>query len=205
MKEQNIITDVSKMTKDELIGVALNLDTGCTANVNFTFTGTTFSLFQSRRSNYVTLNSAGIVSGDHMKIQAADDAHDLLVLFYGIVAEQVNVQAVHNLLKLKSSGGILTEEGDALGVLPKAVIEGSESKVSEEILITITTYEKAIGTMVYWKDLTAGTPMESDFFAQKRFIHLDGLIKDHHYEIWVAHKGSVRKVILSESTKCWCN
>jgi len=205
MKNQDIIEDVSELSIPKVILAANNLSTGCGAvGSPFTFSGTTFSYFQGKATDYPILYSAGQTSGDHVKIQLAEDCRLLLVIAYGVVAAQVNVQAVHDLVKLKSSGGILTEVGGPLGILPQTVIFDTTSTIPEEILIEVVTYDKSIGTMVYWTDLTAGTPQQSEFFAQKHFIHLDGLIIDHQYELQVAHKGSVRKVILSAPRKCWC-
>ncbi len=204
MKNFNIIEDISHFKIAEIMDATRNLSQGCATGGVFTFTGSTFTNFQGKTTDYPIKYSDGQISGDHVKVQLAEDIRILLIVGYGVVAAQVNAQAVHDLVKLKGSGGILTEEGSALGILPKAVIYGMEAKIPAEITIELVTYDKSIGTMVFWKDLTAGTPQESEFFAQKHFIHLDALIPDHQYEITVAHKGSVRKIILSEPQKCWC-
>ena len=205
MKNQNIIEDISGLTIPEIIEAARNLSNGCGAvGSPFTFTGTTFTYFQGKATDYPGLYSDGQISGDHVKIQLAEDCRLLLIIAYGVVAAQVNIQAAHDLVKLKGSGGILTELGGPLGILKQAVILGTTSTVPDEIIIELDTLEKSVGTMVYWTDLTAGTPQQSEFFAQKHFIHLDGLIIDHQYELQVAHKGTVRKVILSAPQKCWC-
>ncbi len=204
MKNQDIITDATHMTKVDFKTYGLNLLTGCAStNSNFTFPGTIYTLYVSRYNAWVLKNSEGEVTGDHVIIQTADDNLLLAKASYSLVATSVNSQSSHDLIKLKSSGGILTSEGGALGVLPKALIKSVTSSVVEEATISIETYDKSVGTMVYWTDLTASTPQQNEFFAQKHIIHLDGLISGHQYEIIVAHKGSVRKVILSNPVKIY--
>lgn len=202
MGDQNILTDATGFSKDELKTNAQNLVTGCVAtNTNFTFSDGSYDLLVTRNGDWVDKNSKGEVSGDHVLIQKANDAEILLIASYKDITEQVNKQANHDLVKLKSSGGILTDEGGPLGVLKQAVIVSVTSTIAEEILITLLTYEQSVGTMVYWRDLTANTPQDKDFFAQKKNIILDGLISGHQYEIIVAHKGVVRKVITSNPVK----
>ncbi len=204
MNTLDILTDASTWNKEELKTNGLNLINGSnpTDNTNFTFSGTTYTLLVSRYNTWVSLNSAGEISGDHVKIQLADDAQILVIASYKSVADQVNTQAAHDRAKLLSSGGILTEEGTPLGVLPQAVISKITSSIPGQAEINIITYEKSIGTMVYWKDLTDRTE-DKDFFAQKHIITLDGLISGHQYEITVAHKGTVRQVILSNPVKIY--
>ena len=203
MEQLNILTDASNWNKEELTRYGQNLITGCgPTNTNFTFSGTTYTLLTSRYPSWISLNSEGEISGDHIKIQEAEDARILVVASYKAVADQVNTQAAGNRAKLLSSGGILTEEPTALGVLPQAVIVKISCIIPGEINIELVTYEKSIGTMVYWKDLSTGIS-DKDFFAQKHIILLNGLISGHQYEITVAHKGSVRQVITSVPVKIY--
>ena len=202
MNNQNIITDATGFTKAELQTNGKNLVTGCNpGNPNFTFSGTSYALLQSRYDEWSKVNSAAEVSGDHVEVQQALDLQILLESSYKDIAGQVNVQAIHDLAKLKSSGGILTSDGGTLGVLKQAVIVSITATSPGEVLITLITYDQSIGTIITWKDLTAGTTMEHEFFAQKKNITLDGLISGHQYEITAAHKGSVRKVIQSNPVK----
>ena len=202
MNQQNILTDATGFTKPELQTNSLNLITGCNpGNPNFTFSGTSYPLFQSRHDEWVKVNSAAEVSGDHVQVQQALDLQVLLESSYKDIAGQVNVQANHNLAMLKSSGGVLTSDGGSLGVLKQAVITGVTSTIAGEIVIGLIAYEASTGTIITWRDLTANTAMEHEFFAQKKNILLDGLISTHQYEITAAHKGVVRKVVPSNPVK----
>ncbi len=203
MTQLDIATDASGWNKDDLKRNAQNLVTGCVpTNTNFTFSGTSYTLLTSRFGTWVTKNSAAEISGDHIKVQEAEDARILLVESYRDIASQVNVQAAHDKSKLLSSGGVLTADASPLGVLPQAVIAKVVSTIPGEASITIITFEKSIGTMVYWKDLTTGIS-DKDFFAQKHIILVDGLVSGHQYEFTVAHKGSVRQVIQSVPYKVY--
>ncbi len=201
---QNIIIDITKLSLSERLNAASNLDEGCTGNTNFGFAGTTFTDFHSRRTSYVTKEAKAKRTGDHNDIQIANDAGDLMDLSYKLVAEQVNFQAGHDVIKLRSSGGILTSEGATVGVLPKAVINDTDSKIPNEIIITVVTNEHALGTQVFWRDKTANGLWEHEFFAQLHTIHLTLLVSGHDYEIMVAHKGTVRQVIQSDMTTQHC-
>ena len=199
---QNILTDASGWKKPDLKTNAQNLVTGCgPSNTNFTFDGTSYPDFSNRNSKWVAKDSEADVSGDHVLVQEAKDLGILVVASYKEIAEQVNSQSAHDLAKLKSSGGILTSEGGSLGVLKQAVITGITSTIAGEIVISLIAYEASVGTIITWKDLTAGTAMEHEFFAQKKNILLDGLISTHQYEITAAHKGVVRKVVPSNPVK----
>ena len=202
MNQQNIITDATSFTKPELQTNAQNLVTGCApSNTNFTFSGTSYGDLSNRTGKWISTNSAAEVSGDHVQVQEAKDLSILVEASYKEIAEQVNTQSNHNLAMLKSSGGILTSEGGTLGVLKQAVITGITSTIAGEVVISLITMEQSVGTIISWKDLTAGTAMEHEFFAQKKNILLDGLISTHQYEITAAHKGVVRKVVPSNPVK----
>jgi hypothetical protein len=204
MKKPNILTDPSTWNKKEFNSYGTNLLLGCaSSNTNFTFIGSTYSLYKTRFNKWVSTNSEGEVSGNKKLIQIADDNLELAKASYKLVAKSVNSQSANNLIKLKSSGGVLNSEGTALGVLPQGYIKKITTSIVGEATITLKTFKKSIGTIVYWRDLTADTIMEHEFFAQKHIIHLDGLISGHRYEIWIAYKGSVRKVIKSQSVKIY--
>ena len=200
----DILTDVDGYSKPDFNTAGQNLVTGCAVtNTNFAFTGTTYPDYKSSFLNWVGLNSTAEVSGDHIDVDKADNAEILAKANYKIIAKQVNLQAAHDRTKLLSSGGILTSDGGALGILPQAVIKKITSEIAEEIRIEVITFDKSVGTIVTWKDLTANTPLEHEFFAQKHIIILDGLISGHQYEITAAHKGTVRKVLFSNPVKIY--
>ncbi len=200
----DILTDATNWSKPDFNTHGLNLKTGCVAtNTNFTFTGTTYADYKGSFDDWVTKNSTAEISGDHEEIQLANNAEILAKANYKIIANQVNLQANHDRVKLLSSGGVLTTDAGKLGVLKQAVITGITSTIAGEINIEILTYDKATGTIITWKDLTAGTVMEHEFFAQKHIILLDALISGHQYEITAAHKGTVRKVIFSNPVKIY--
>jgi len=202
MNQPDIITDATNWNKDDFKTNGQNLVTGCApANPNFAFSGTTYNDFKTSFNDWVTRNSEGEISGDHSIIDDADNKEITAKANYKIIAKQVNTQAAHDKGKLLSSGGVLVEDGGALGVLKQAVIVSAKSNNSGEIDVTLLTYDKSVGTILTWTDLTAGTVMEHEFFAQKHIITLDGLISGHQYEITAAHKGTVRKVIPSNSVK----
>ena len=204
MKQPDILTDATDWSKDDFKTNGQNLVTGCgPANTNFTFTGTTYNDLKVNFNAWVTRNSEGEVSGDHVIIDEADNMEITAKGNYKIIAKQVNTQAAHDRGKLLSSGGVLVEDGGALGVLKQAVIVSVKSENAEEIEITLLTYDKSVGTIITWKDLTAGTVMEHEFFAQKHIIVLDGLISGHQYEITVAYKGTVRQVRKSNPVKVY--
>ena len=203
MTKLDIITDVTNESKADFQTAGQNLVTGCAVtNTNFTFTGTTYADFKTSFETWVRLNSEGEISGDHIIIDNADNAEITAKANYKIIANQVNLQANHDRAKLLSSGGILTSEGGALGVLPQAVIKKVSSENPEEIRIELITFDKSVGTIVTWKDLTVSDSiMEHEFFAQKHIITFDGFISGHQYEITAGHKGTVRKVLFSNSVK----
>lgn len=204
MNNQDILTDATDWNKADWNTNGLNLVNGCVPeNTNFTFTGATYDDFATDFADWVKKNSKAERTGDHQDVQLAENAEIRSKGGYKIVAKQVNVQSAHDLVKLKSSGGVLTAEKAAHGILKQAVIVSVVSTIANEILITLITLDISIGTMVFWTDLTAGTPQEKDFFAQKKNIVLDGLISGHQYEIIVAHKGVVRKIITSNPVKVW--
>ena len=202
MKKPNILTDASTWNKKDFIKNGGNLALGCApSNTHFTFTGTVFTLFVSQFNTWVSTNSKGKVTGNRELIEIADGNLLLAKASYRTLTKEVNKQAAHNLEKLKSSGGVLTSDGSALGILKRALIKKITAINEGEAIIKIRTLKQSVGTIVMWKDLTANTIMEHEFFAQKHIIILDGLISGHQYEISVAHKGSVRKVIFSHPVK----
>ena len=204
MKKPNILTGPSTWNKDDFKKNGQNLLLGCApANTFFTFTGTTYTLYLSRFNLWVSTNSTGEVSGNRELIQKAADNLILAKESYKTLAKEVNKQAANDLTKLKSSGGVLTDYNGVLGVLKKALIKKITSENKGEAKITLISFKQSIGTIVKWRDLTADTIIEHEFFAQKHIILLDGLISGHLYEIWAAHKGSVRKIILSDSVKIY--
>jgi len=199
MKNLDIHIDSTHWDKGDMVLRGLNLKTGCgPLNLNFFFTGTTKGTYDTRYDNWVKLNSAAEISGATQDILDAEDARILLDISYAIIANQVNLQAAHDKSKLVSSGGILTSDNVSLGILPQATLKGATSTVAEEIIVNLVTLNVAIGTIVRLQDLTDTTaPVVDEFFAQKHLIYIDGLISGHRYRVWVAHKGSVRKVIFS--------
>ena len=204
MKRNDILTDASTWTKEDFDKHGRSLVAGCAStNPNFNFSGTSYTDYKTSFENWVDLNTKAEISGDKVKIEKAGKEENAAKANYKIIAKQVNVQAGHNKAKLQSSGGVLIADGAKLGILKQAVIKKITSKVVNQIEIVIFTYSKSVGTVICWKDLTAGTPAEYEFFAQKHIIILDELISGHQYEIMVAHKGSVRKVLYSHSVKIW--
>ena len=204
MTQPDILTDASDWNKDDFKTNGLNLKTGCAVtNTNFTFTGATYTDFVTSYDSWVTKNSEAEISHDTIEISEAENLEILAKANYKIISKQVNTQANHDILKLKSSGGVLVSEGGKLGILKQAVIVGITATIPGEISIELIIYDKSAGTVITWRDLTANTVMEHEFFAQKHFIVLDELISGHQYEITAAHKGTVRKVIFSNPVKVY--
>jgi len=204
MTPLDILTDATNWNKDDFKTNGQNLVTGCVpANTNFTFSGTTYNDLKVSFNAWVARNSEGEVSGDHIIIDDADNMEITAKANYKIIAKQVNTQAAHDKGKLLSSGGVMVSDGASLGVLKQAVITDVSSNIAGEAVITILTFDKSVGTIITWTDLTAGTVMEHEFFAQKHLITLDGLISGHQYEITAAHKGTVRKVVPSNPVKVY--
>lgn len=182
MKAQNIKTYFGKYSIPDLFLLSSKMVAKCFPNINFDFSGTSFGDFKTAQQNW-----ANAVMHD---LDTAPGLRKIMEPLMSVVAVQVNMQAGHNVVILKSSGGDLTSEGGTIGVFGKVVVDSSVAgEVTGTIVSTLQTEAKALGVMVYLTNLKTNAS-KSWFTTEKHIVTISSLDPGTEYELQFAWVGT---------------
>jgi len=182
MKAQNIISYFGGLTIADLLLLSGKMNAQCLPNTNFTFSGTTFTDFRTAQGDYSNALFHGLDTAPSLRIA--------MLPLMSVVAVQVNVQAAHDVLKLKSSGGDLTSVGGTIGIFDKVVINSIVAgEVTGTLVANLETEEKALGTLVYLVNLKT-LEAKSWFTSEKHIITVSSLAPGTEYSLAFAWVGT---------------
>jgi hypothetical protein len=182
MKPLNIKAYFGKYTIPDLFLLSKRMAVRCTGNLNFTFVTTSLTDYVTAQGNWENAIIHGLDTAPGLRI--------IMEKFMGPVAVQVNFQAGHDKTKLQSSGGDLTSEGGTIGVFGKVVVDSSVAgEVTGTIVSTLQVEEKAMGVMVYLKNLKSQVA-KAWFSSEKHIVIISNLDPGTEYELQFAWVGT---------------
>jgi len=201
MSKPSVITDYSKVTDSELDSFAEAVYAALNPNPSFTWEGTIMQDFSAATEVYrLRLNRS--LNGSASDTTAKNVSRAVLLDMLRTMALEVNLQANEDIVKLQSSGFMLSKTRSRVGVLPKPTnFKVKSGDNSGDLLCTVDANTNASVYNFYSAPAPAPASM-ADWrltISTTRKKNISGFAPGKQYELKCAYKGSEDALVFSDS------
>jgi hypothetical protein len=191
-----------KSLSDKDLGLkSSSIYTSLNGNTNFTFKATTLPALRTAIDDFLAKLNKSLLVHTSANISIKNIARETLVKNLRSVGEEVNLQANSDIVKLMSSGFVLSKKPEPVGILPKPInLKVVTGLNSGELLMSVDACPNCSSYCFYYGIVSeSGEILKWEVeVSSKHKINVHGFKPGIRYAVKCAYKGTEAELVFSD-------